>query len=126
MKTSSAKAKGRRASSEVKELLLKHYPELQDNDILVTPSGVPGEDLVMSPSARQIYPLSIEVKCVEKLNIHDALNQAQEHSRKNAEKGIVTEPVVFFRRNRTTLKVVCDAEFFIKVLSDAVSKKMFP
>ena len=39
MKTSSAKAKGRRLCQETKALLLKTFPELEDADIVVTAAG---------------------------------------------------------------------------------------
>ena len=65
MLTSSAKAKGRRACQKLREELLKAFPELQPKDIRVTPSGVTGEDLLLSPKAEQVFPYVVEVKCQE-------------------------------------------------------------
>lgn len=116
MKTSSAKAKGRRGAQEVVALLLKHAPSLTGDDIKANTGSVPGEDIHFSPLARSIYPISSEVKNVEKLNIYTALKQASVHAEKNLKKNISTEPVVFFRRNKTKLYVAVDAEYFVKLL----------
>ena len=78
MLTSSAKAKGRRACQKLREELLKAFPELQPKDIRVTPSGVTGEDLLLSPKAEQVFPYVVEVKCQERLNVWKALEQARE------------------------------------------------
>lgn len=108
MKTSSAKAKGRRASQEVKELLLK-YSDLQDADLIVTPSGVTGPDLLLSPLAQEFFPFAIEAKNREKIAIWEAIEQARSHLKKDQ-----NLPVLFFKRNRSELMVCLKAEDFIK------------
>ena len=102
MKTSSAKAKGRRAAQEVKDQLLAgallcyHGEEkLEDGDIVVTSSGDTGEDLKLSPAARRIYPVQIEVKNQEKLQIWAALKQAETHGQYMS--------VLAFTRNRSDM-----------------------
>lgn len=112
MKTSSAKAKGRRCAQETKDLLLKFAPHLSADDILVTSSGVTGEDLIFSPKAREVYNFVIENKNVEALNIWKAYEQATSH--KNARPDAT--PVLFFKRNRTPLLVCLNAEDFLKLL----------
>lgn len=99
MKTSSAKAKGRRAAKRVRDLLLQFSQystrldePLEEDDIKVTPSGVTGEDVQLSPRARKVYPVQFEVKNQERLNIWEALKQAEEHGR--------NMPVLAFTRNR--------------------------
>ena len=64
---------------ELKEMMLSltlntndKYPsryELQADDIAVTGSGDTGEDLKLSPLARNAYPISIECKNTEKASI---------------------------------------------------------
>jgi hypothetical protein len=108
LKASSAKAKGRRGAAEAKELLLKHAPELQPDDIVVTSSGDTGEDLKFSPKAREVYPWSTECKVQESLNIWAALKQAEGHSDKYP-------GVLFFKRNRTKLYAAMDAETFVRL-----------
>lgn len=107
MKTSSCKAKGRRCAAEVREVLLQHEPTLQGDDILITSSGVTGEDLVMSPLARTKYPWAVEAKNVERLNIWQALSQAES----NADK---YQPILCFKRNRSKLYVAMELSYFLK------------
>ncbi len=109
MKTSSAKSKGRRACSEVKNLLHKYAPALQDGDVQVTPSGVTGVDLYLSPAALQVYPFAIESKNQEKIAIWAALEQSESHRKDNL------TPLLFFKRNRSELYVSMKAEEFFKL-----------
>lgn len=109
MRTSSAKAKGRRCAVETKELLELYAPDLRPGDIEVTSSGATGEDLKLSPAAREIYPLAIECKNVESLNIWAAYEQACSHVKDDR------YPVVFYRRNRSDLMVTLKAEHFMKL-----------
>jgi hypothetical protein len=112
MRTSSRKAKGRKGCQDVKELLHKHAPHLQNDDILVTSSGVPGIDITLSPLAGVTYPINIEVKNQEKIQIWQAIEQCEAH--KNPYGRI---PALFFRRNRSDLYVTLKAEEFIKLLA---------
>ena len=80
MKTSSAKAKGRRLQQKVRDLLLETFTELEPDDIRSTSMGVSGEDLQLSPAARKLIPFAIECKNQEKLNVWDSLKQAEENS----------------------------------------------
>lgn len=110
MRTSSAKAKGRRAVVEVKEALLK-YGNLFPDDILQSTTSVCGEDLMLSPAARKKFPYSFEVKNVEKINVWEAIKQAEDNCRGH-------EPVVVFRRNNTKLRVIIDFEHFLKLVTN--------
>lgn len=114
MNVSSAKAKGRRCSAEVRELLLEWAPDLKPDDIVVTSSGETGEDLKLSPAAREVYPYVAECKNVEKLNIHEANQQAVAHWQK---RGCKTEefPIVFYKRNRTDIFVSIKLEHYLKL-----------
>ena len=92
-------------------MLLKAFPALQDDDIKVVPSGVPGEDLWLSPAARALLPFTFELKNVEKLNIHEALKQAEGHADKT---GFC--PILMFRRNNTPMFVALRAEEFLRLI----------
>ena len=116
MKTASAKNKGRRASQEIKELLLKYSKDLQDEDFIVTPSGVTGPDVHLSPAAKKQFPIVIEAKNQESISIWAALEQAKSHQKLDAE-----VPVLFFRRNRSELYACLPADDFVRILSDANS-----
>lgn len=112
MRTSSAKAKGRRACQAVKDLLHAYAADLRPGDIEITSSGATGEDLKLSPAAREIYPFAIEVKNQEALNIWAAYAQACEHVA--GREGLT--PIVFFQRNRSDLMVCLNADDFLKMI----------
>jgi hypothetical protein len=111
MKTSSAKAKGRRACQEFKILVHAQYPELEMGDVEVTSSGATGEDIKMSPAARRLLPITVEVKCQESLNVWAALEQAQSHA-----EGTPYVPVLAFKRNHTELFVALKARDFLRLV----------
>jgi hypothetical protein len=112
MKTSSAKAKGRRLQQNVRDILLETFSDqLEPDDIRSTSMGVSGEDLQLSPSARKLIPYSWEMKNQQKLNIWDSLDQADANS------GSYT-PVLVFKRNRTKTYAVIELSEFVKLIKD--------
>jgi hypothetical protein len=110
MKTSSCKAKGRRLSQLVKDRILESFPVLQSDDIIVQSSGVTGEDLVLSPKAREMVPFSIECKNQEKVNVWQSFEQCTE----NAMRG---EPLLIIARNRTKPLAILDLDCLMECLS---------
>ena len=114
MKTSSAKAKGRRACQVVAQYILSSFPSLTPKDVTVTPSGVTGVDVQLSQKAFDMFPFCIEVKNQEKLNVWAALEQAVSHRDDNE------TPILFFTRNRSKMYVALEIEDFFKLY---VSKK---
>lgn len=111
MKTSSAKAKGRRACQEFQQLILRWFPDLSEKDVRVTASGSTGEDLQLSQAASKAFPYAVEVKNQERLNIWQSLLQTSQHSRK-----LGLEPLLAFRRNRSDLYVALRAEHFLALV----------
>ena len=105
MKTSSAKAKGRRLQQKFMQLLIENL-EIDPEDIESRSMGSSGEDLIMSKAARNKFPFSVECKNQEKLNIWSAWEQA------NNNKGIY-EPLVVIKKNGTAPLVVLDAQVFL-------------
>ncbi len=115
MQARSAKAKGQRAAKEVQSAILEHFPDLTTDDVTVTPSGVNGVDIHLSSKAKAEIPFAIEVKNQERLNIWEALNQAESH---------VTGqeiPVIAFRRNRSKVYVALEIKDFLKIFCKASS-----
>jgi hypothetical protein len=112
MKTSSAKSKGRRGAAAVKELLHRHALGLKDGDILVTPSGVTGPDLHLSPAAFEVFPFAVESKNQENISIWKSIEQSQQHTKK-LPGSIAT---LFFKRNRSELMVCLKAEDFVRLI----------
>ena len=98
MKTSSAKAKGRRLQQQVRTQLIEEL-EIHPEDIESRPMGSQGEDLIMSRAAREAFPYSIECKNQEKLNVWSAWEQAKENCKSY-------KPLVVMSRNRQETLVV--------------------
>lgn len=111
MRTSSAKAKGRRLQQELRDALLEQFPQLQPDDIRSTGMGQSGEDLLLSPAARALLPFAFECKNQEALSIWSALEQAAI----NAKNGVI--PALVFRRNHTQPYVALPFAAFLKLIS---------
>ena len=69
MKTRSAKNKGKRLQNDVRDLILETFKQLEPDDVRSTTMGDSGEDVLLSPKARKLFPFSVECKNQEKLNI---------------------------------------------------------
>ena len=110
MKTSSAKAKGRRLQQWFRDLLIEKL-EVHPEDIESRSMGAGGEDLIMARAARKKFPYSIECKNQEKVNIWDSYEQAQENSGDY-------EPIVVLKRNNTKPLVLIDADYFVGLHND--------
>lgn len=107
MKTSSAKAKGRRLQQWVRDQLIESL-DVHPEDVESRSMGASGEDLIMARAAREKFPFSIECKNVEKLNVWDAYDQAKVNSGDY-------EPIVVMKKNGKKPLVVIDAEYFISM-----------
>jgi hypothetical protein len=107
MKTSSAKAKGRKLQQWFANLLVEKL-NLDAEDLESRPMGSQGEDIILGKQSRQIFPYSVECKNQEAVNVWKAYEQASENC-----KGY--EPVVVIKRNRTKPLVLIDAEHFVEL-----------
>ena len=110
MKPQSAKSKGRRLQQKVAASILHAFPHLQEDDCFSTSMGANGEDVRMSPLARESVPPSIECKCQEKLNVWSCLEQANSNCPKDA------TPCLVFSRNRANTYAVVPWDFLLKLL----------
>lgn len=110
MRPSSCKAKGRRLQQEVRDALLQAAPSLEPDDIRSTSMGAYGEDILFSPAARRLYPISVECKNVEKINIWEAIDQARDNA------GTFT-PVVVFKKNNEEAHVAIPLKHYIEIVS---------
>ena len=107
MRTQSKKAKGRRLQQWVRDLLIEKL-EVHPEDIESRSMGAGGEDLIMSRSAREKFPYSIECKNQESLNIWKSYEQAQQNSGNY-------EPIVVLKRNNFKPLVLVDADYFMEL-----------
>ncbi len=109
MKTQSAKAKGRNLQKWVVNKLIETF-DIHPEDIKSCSMGAGGEDVVMARAAREKFPLSIECKNQEKVNVWESYKQAEENSGNY-------EPVVVIKRNNAKPLVVVDAEYFVSLFN---------
>lgn len=70
--------------------------------------GATGEDVQLSPAARQFVPYQIECKNKAKSQVHTYYNQAKEHG--------TYEPLVITKMDRDIPLVVVSAEHFFQLL----------
>lgn len=77
--------------------------------------GTQGEDLLLSPAARLVWPYATEIKNVEALNIHKAIAQASRPTRP----GPTRPPAVVFRKNNTPLYVALPLVELLTLLKKA-------
>ena len=108
--TRNSKAKGRLGQQEVRDKLLETFPDLEPDDIKSTIMGDSGEDIQLSPAARKIIPLTIEVKRRKNnlKTVDDYMEQASSHA-----KG---EPVVFYRSDRKPWVIMVNMEHYMDLL----------
>jgi len=105
----SAKAKGRKGQQEVRDALLKSFPELHPDDVKSQIMGVNGEDIVLSPRAREVLPLSIEVKRRKRFaTLYDFVEQAKQDGK--------YEPVVFLRADHEKWLTLVNMEHYLSLL----------
>jgi hypothetical protein len=71
--------------------------------------GASGEDILLSPAARRVVPLSIECKSRDKIAVYGYYEQAKDNAKGN-------EPCLFIKQNRSKPLVVVDAEYFLDLL----------
>ena len=110
MKTSSAKAKGRRLQQKFMQLLIERL-DIDPEDIESRSMGAAGEDLIMSKAARTKFPFSVECKNQERMNIWSAWEQARNNC------GIY-QPLVVIKKNGVSPLVVLDAENFLEYVKE--------
>ena len=107
MKTQSAKAKGRKLQQWMRNLLIEKL-DIHPEDIESRSMGAGGEDLIMARAAREKFPLSVECKNQEKVNVWESYKQAEDNSKDY-------EPVVVIKRNNSKPLVLVDAEYFVSM-----------
>lgn len=109
MKPHSCKQKGRKLQQLVRDLILSVFPELDCDDVRSTAMGQGGEDVQLSPRARELMPYAIECKWVERLNVYQAYEQARNH------KG-THEPLLIMKKNHKEVLAVISAEHLLKLI----------
>ena len=111
MKPRSAKNKGKRLQNKVRDLILEKFNQLEPDDVRSVTMGESGEDILLSPAARKLFPFSTECKNQEKLNIWSSLEQAETNSGKHV-------PLLIFKRNRTKTYAVLEFDKLLELLNE--------
>lgn len=112
MKTSSAKAKGRKLQQWVRDKLID-FLGIDSEDIESRPMGSQGEDLIMAKAAKTLFPYSIECKNQERVNVWDSYKQSTSNCGNY-------EPLLVIKKNNHKPLVVVDAEYFIQLHKDKI------
>jgi len=110
IKTSSAKAKGRKHQQWVRDQILAVYPQLESDDVRSTSMGAGGEDVQLSPAARKLFPYSVECKAHKSFAIYTVMDQAETNCPKNV------QPMGIIKADRRRPLVVVDAEYFFGIM----------
>ena len=111
MKTRSAKNKGKRLQNDVRDLILETFKELEPDDVRSTTMGDSGEDILLSPAARKLFPFAVECKNQERLNIWDSLSKAEWNAGPHI-------PLLVFKRNRSKTYVAMNIDYLMDLLND--------
>ena len=92
-------------------IILEKFDSLESDDVRSITMGDSGEDILLSPAARKLFPFSVECKNQEKLNIWSALDQAEQNSGEHT-------PLVIFKRNRSKIYAVLEIEKLLELLNE--------
>ena len=111
MKSRSAKNKGKRLQNNIRDLILEKFQQLEEDDVRSITMGDSGEDILLSPAARKLFPFSVECKNQEKLNIWSSLEQTETNAGKHT-------PLLIFKRNRSKTYAVLQLDDLMEMLDE--------
>ena len=112
MRTQSCKAKGRRLQQLIARDILEAFPHLEYDDVRSTSMGAHGEDVQLSPLARECVPFSFEAKNQERLSIWAAIEQCVANAGAH-------EPCVVLKKNHSAVYAVVRWPTLLKLLASA-------
>lgn len=108
MKTSSRKAKGRRLQDKVRQMLID-YLDISPDNIRTAIMGEKGRDITIYGKDKELFNFAIECKNQERLNIWDAIKQADDNAGDDV-------PIVIIKRNRSKIYAVLEFEELLKII----------
>lgn len=114
MKTSTAKAKGRRLQKRIAQKIseLIGLPEGPDCPIESRQMGQNGLDIRLDVEARRLFPFSVECKNTENWSVPSAIRQCKDNQYPG------TDWLLVLGKNRHEDVVVLSAEVFFQLLSN--------
>lgn len=94
---------------------MSKFPSLKDGDVRSVGMGQPGEDILLSPYARDVIgDVSFECKNTERINVFAALEQCLANCPHST-----TQPVVVFHRNRSDTYATVRFAYLLDLLFQA-------
>lgn len=108
--TRSLKSRHQKLVKSFRERLLTLFPDLEPGDVQVTPTGVPGDDINLSPKAKKMFNYSVEAKHYNKMAVYKHWEQCLKRSEK-----VNTEPLLHLKANHKPELVVISADHFFKL-----------
>lgn len=113
MKTSSAKAKGRRLQQWVRDKIIETF-NLSQEDVRSAIMGETGEDIKLSKRGLSVFPFIVECKNQEGFTkVYNSYNQAVSHN-----KDALGTPLVVIKSNRKEPLAVLSFEDFIRIIKE--------
>lgn len=114
----SAKAKGRRLQQWWRDKILSALEPfgVVEGDVTSTSMGAGGEDVVLSPFARKLLPISTECKSNKAFSVYNYYNQAKSNSDK-------FEPVVIIKGDNKKPLAIVDALHYLELRVKLIEKE---
>ena len=85
-------------------------PRLEEDDIKSQTMGMSGEDIVLSPKAREMIPYCFECKNVERLQFWKTVEQVEANTKRD------NIPAIVMKKNRKKPYVAIPLDHFITIL----------
>ena len=111
MTIKSNKQKGRRLQQWVVSKLLLLLPGVKTDDVVSRPMGSNGDDIMLSPYARKLFPYSIECKNRQDFKqLYNYWTQTKGHSN--------LEPLLVVKMNRERPLAIIDLEHLFELVKE--------
>lgn len=104
----SRKQKGMKFQGQIKQMILEHFPDLEEDDIVSRSSGAGGVDLHLSPKAHKLVPLDIEAKNQETTKVWEWWKQTITNA--------TYTPCLVFKRSRQEPLAILKFEDLLEIL----------
>lgn len=111
MKTSSAKAKGRKLQQTVRDAIQEAF-KLSEDDVRSTSMGAGGVDVQLSAAAKKVFPFSVECKSLAKVAVYKFYEQARANCAKD------TVPLVVVKQNGSMPLAILGFDTFMAILQE--------
>ena len=111
MSFSMRKWKGNRLQQTVANWILYFYSALKKEDVISTPEGMNGADVILSDKAKELFPYKVECKNHNRIKaLYQYYKQAEKHEGDY-------EPLLVFKSDHKKELAVVDLAHFIKLTS---------